>query len=617
MNTRRSQPWFSLGLAVATTAAAAGVNLLVQPLEAGRAPFLPFFPGLILTAFYGGFPAGLAAVALSMLTVDYFWMEPTWQVRISNIGDAFALFVFALAGSAVVAISSRLRQRGAEALQARADLQTITDTMASGVARYSRDLRYLWASKQYLELRGCSADQVIGRSMQQVLGPAAFAAILPYIERVLAGESVMFEQEAQLGNRARGWISLNYTPQRDDHGVIEGWVGVITDITPRKSLEESLRQADRRKDEFLATLAHELRNPLAPIRYCAKLLQLDSSRQTLQRARETIERQGMHMTRLLDDLLDVSRITRNVIELQLEPLDLRELAEEALEIARPLIEKVHHRLAVSLPETPVWVTGDRTRVAQIIGNLLQNAAKYTHPGGSIELRLEVDGSYGVIRVEDNGIGIPPEKRSEVFELFSQIHSSQFGRGEGLGIGLAVVKSLVELHHGWFSLESGASGQGSEFSVGFPVSAPHVSEPESNVTSLPARGHRVLVVDDNSDIAESLGALLRFSGYLVHTATDGAGALALAERVHPDVVVLDLGMPKMGGHEVACAIRCQPWGARVQLIAATGWGSTADRRRTQEAGFDAHLTKPLDPDELIRLIESTPKQEGPAARASAD
>jgi PAS domain S-box-containing protein len=617
MTTRRTQPWFSFGLAVATVAAAAGVNFLVQPLEAGRAPFLPFFPALILTAFYGGFAAGLAAVALSMLAVDFFWIEPAWQFRVSNIGDVVALFVFASAGSAVVAISSRLRQRGAEALQARADLQTITDIMASGVARYSRDLRYMWASKHYLEMRGRSADQVIGLSMQQVLGAAGFEAVRPYIYRVLAGESVLFEQEAELANRGRGWISLSYTPQRDGHGAIESWVGVVTDITHRKRLEESLRQADRRKDEFLATLAHELRNPLAPIRYCAKLLQLDVSRQTLQHARETIERQGTHMKRLLDDLLDVSRITRNVIELQLEPLDLRESVEEALEIARPLIDKAHHRLAVSVAGAAVWVTGDRTRVAQIIGNLLQNAAKYTGPGGSIEVRLEVDAGYGVIRIEDNGIGIPPEKRGEVFELFSQIHSSHSSRSGGLGIGLAVVKNLVELHHGWVSLENGAQGQGSEFSVGFPLSAPPVSERASNLTQLHGHDRRILVVDDNTDVAESLAAFLRFSGYLVHTATDGPGALRLAETIHPDVVVLDLGMPKMGGHEVARAVRRQPWGTRVQLIAATGWGSAADRRGTQEVGFDAHLTKPLDPDELIRLIESAPKQEQPAVRASAD
>jgi PAS domain S-box-containing protein len=617
MSTRRTQPWVSFALAVATTAAAAGINFLVQPLEAGRAPFLPFFPALILTAFYGGFAAGLTAIALSMLAVDFFWMQPTWQLRVSDIGDAFALLVFALAGSAVVAISSRLRQRSAEALQARADLQTITDIMASAVARYSPDLRYLWANKHYLEMRGASADQVMGRPMQQVLGPEEFEAVHPYIERVLAGESVMFEQEAELGNRGRGWISLTYTPHRDDHGAIESWVGVITDITHRKRLEESLRQADRRKDEFLATLAHELRNPLAPIRYCARLLQMDGSRQTLQRARETIERQGIHMTRLLDDLLDVSRITRNIIELQLEPLDLRDSVREALEIARPLIDGAHHQLAVSLPAAAVWVTGDRTRVVQIIGNLLQNAAKYTNSGGSIEVRLEVDAGYGVIRVEDNGIGISLEKRSEVFELFSQIRSSQIGRSGGLGIGLAVVKSLVELHQGWVSLENGANGQGSEFSVGFPLTAPPVSKRASNVTQLSGRGRQVLVVDDNTDVAESLAAFLRFSGYLVHTASDGAEALTLAEAMHPDVVILDLGMPKMGGHEVARAVRHQPWGARVQLIAATGWGSEADRRRTQEVGFDAHLTKPLDPDELIRLIESAPRQDGSAAQATAD
>jgi CheY-like chemotaxis protein len=372
----------------------------------------------------------------------------------------------------------------------------------------------------------------------------------------------------------------------------------------RSDLEKTLRQADRRKDEFLATLAHELRNPLAPIRYCAMLLQQDASAEALQRARETIERQASHMSRLLDDLLDVSRITRNVIALRFEAVDMRNAIGEAVEIARPAIAAAHHHLAVSVPSEPLWVRADRTRVAQILDNLLQNAAKYTDPGGCIEVSLEADAQQAVIRVKDNGIGIPPEKRRQVFELFAQIHPCESSRYGGLGIGLAVVKHLVDLHDGGITVESAGAGRGSEFSLRLPlVPAPVKSTRVTHLARLHGMARRVLLVDDNKDIVDSLAAVLRRSGYLAHTATDGASALTLAETIQPDVILLDLGMPRMSGYEVATAVRCRPRGARVQLIAATGWGNKEDRRRTREAGFDAHLTKPLDPDELIRLIES--------------
>lgn len=601
---KRARAWSAFGLALAATAAAAGLNLLIAPLTGARYPFLPFFAAVLVAALYGGLPGGLSAVALSTLAVDFFWMVPLWRVTVSTLADQVSLAMFVVIGTAIVILAARLRLAAEETSQARLHLQTITDLMASGVARFSRDLRFLWASKRYLEFLGRSADEVVGRTMPEVLGRESFEALRPYVARVLAGEAVTFEQAVALPNREYGWILTAYTPQTNRGGEIDSWVGVITDITHRKRLEQMLRQADQRKDEFLATLAHELRNPLAPIRYCAQLLQQDLGAPMLQRARETIERQVSHMTRLLDDLLDVSRITRNVIELKLESVDLRRTLEHAVEIARPAIDGAHHRLTVSVPAEPLWVRADRTRIAQILGNLLQNAAQYTEPGGHIHVHLDAELDHAVVRVRDTGVGIPVEQREQIFELFSQIHPRGSGRCGGLGIGLAVVKRLVELHNGRITVESAGLGHGSEFSVRLPrTMAPVSSERTSTVSRLHSRTRRVLIVDDNADVVDSLAALLRSSGYLAHTATEGASALTLAETIHPDVIVLDLGMPRVNGYDVARTVRRWPGGADILLIAATGWGSKEDRRQTREAGFDAHLTKPLNSDELIRLIES--------------
>jgi PAS domain S-box-containing protein len=615
---RRARAWSAFGLAVAATAAAAGLNLLIEPLTGARYPFLPFFAAVLVAALYGGLAGGMAAVVLSSLAVDFLWMVPFWRFTVSTVADQVSLAIFALIGTAIVILAARLRLAVEETSQTRHHLQTITDVMASGVARFGRDSRFLWASKRYLEFLGRSTDEVVGRTMPEVLGPESFEALHPYVTRVLAGEAVTFEQAVALPNREWGWILTAYTPQTDRNGEIDSWVAVITDITHRKLLEQMLRQADQRKDEFLATLAHELRNPLAPIRYCAHLLQRDLGASVLQRARETIERQVSHMARLLDDLLDVSRITRNAIELKLELIDLRPALEHAVEIARPAIDGAHHRLTISVPAEPLWVRADRTRITQILGNLLQNAAQYTEPGGHIDVHLEAEPDHAVVRVCDSGVGIPAEQREQIFELFSQIHPRGSGRYGGLGIGLAVVKRLVELHNGRIAVESAGLGKGSEFSVRLPRTiAPVSAERTANVTRLHGGTPRVLIVDDNADVVDSLAALLRRSGYLAHTATDGASALTLVETIRPDVIVLDLGMPQVNGYDVAHTVRRRPGGGDILLIAATGWGSKEDRLQTREAGFDAHLTKPLNPDELIRLIESRASRSGDQCDGQVD
>lgn len=371
--------------------------------------------------------------------------------------------------------------------------------------------------------------------------------------------------------------------------------------------EEALRDADRRKDEFLAMLAHEIRNPLAPIRTAVQLLRLkelpDDQRV---RAREVIGRQVEHLVRLIDDLLDVVRITRGAITLQRERVDMAEVVARAVETSRPLIDARRHELAIVLPERPLMVDGDITRLSQVLGNLLNNAAKYTESDGRIQVRVERDGGEAVIRVQDNGVGIAGAMLPKVFDLFTQVDRPLDHPSGGLGIGLALVRRLVEMHGGSVRAHSRGAGHGTEMVVRLPIGAEdrslalHATEKEE--TAMPiVRPCRVLVVDDNKDAADLMGLALRLAGHDVRTAYDGHAALELAPVFAPDVLLLDLGMPGLNGFETARHIRRQPWGARLALIAVTGWGQEQDRRRTADAGFDAHLTKPVDTVELLTVL----------------
>jgi PAS domain S-box-containing protein len=427
-----------------------------------------------------------------------------------------------------------------------------------------------------------------------------------------AGGTAPFEAEFR-GRRIDGefrWLWCRSLPLHDAEGRLYKWVGFASDVTERRQTEEhlrrtesALREADKRKDEFLATLAHELRNPLAPIRYAVRLLKPESPAHLLAQGRETIDRQATHMARLLDDLLDMSRITRGAIELRRRAVDLRQAVEDSIEVARPLIDGVNHRLELKMPALPVWVNADPTRLAQIVGNLLQNAAKYTDPGGRITVAVELEGETALLRISDTGVGLAPDMRDRVFELFSQVHRSITNSRGGLGIGLAIVKRLVELHGGTIAVRSEGVGRGSEFTVRLPRSTVALPAGELLPAPVPSGARRrVLIADDNGDALESLAMLLRLSGHAVQIAHDGAAAIALAETARPDVVVLDLGMPQMSGFDVARWLRRQPWGAEIRLIAVTGWGQEEDRRRSREAGFDSHLTKPVDPDELLAQVE---------------
>jgi PAS domain S-box-containing protein len=392
-------------------------------------------------------------------------------------------------------------------------------------------------------------------------------------------------------------------------------LGCAVDISEQKQAEETLREDDRRKDEFLATLAHELRNPLAPLRNALEVMRLDPGNlEMFAHLNEIMERQLGHLVRLVDDLLDVSRITRGKIELRSERIDVAKVVESALETSRPLIEAENHQLSVLLPGHPVFVMGDLTRLAQVVSNLLNNSAKYTPPHGQIGLTVEANGGELLIRVRDNGLGIPPTMLPRVFNMFTQVERTRDHAQGGLGIGLTLVRRLVEMHKGRVEAFSEGSNKGSEFVIHLPL-APVSSEDfrsdgaaDTHLQDGAVRSRlRVLVVDDNLDSLTSLAMLLRMSGDEVRTATDGAAALDVAKAFRPEVVLLDLGLPGMDGYEVGRRIRKMPEARSAVLVAQTGWGQDEDRRRSAEAGFNAHLVKPVDPAELQRILASLPKR----------
>jgi PAS domain S-box-containing protein len=380
--------------------------------------------------------------------------------------------------------------------------------------------------------------------------------------------------------------------------------GIVKDITERKQVEEERTAADRRKDEFIATLAHELRNPLAPIRNVISLLQMQGSLDpNICRARDVISRQIDHLTRLIDDLLDVSRITSDKLELRKERVHLAEVVSLAVESSHPLIDQHHHKLSLLLPGEPIYLNADKVRLAQVIMNLLSNAAKYTPEGGRITLSAEHSGDEVVFRVTDNGVGIPPDQLSQIFDMFYQANRSYEQLHGGLGIGLTLTRRLVEMHGGQVEAHSAGINQGSEFVIRLPIFVeeprPQKESPRAETTGTTVR--RILVVDDYGENAETLAELLRFEGNEVEIANDGLKAVQIAETFRPAVVLLDIGMPNLDGYEAARKIREQPWGKSMVLIAVTGWGQENDRHRSRQAGFDAHLLKPVNYPELAKLI----------------
>ncbi len=375
------------------------------------------------------------------------------------------------------------------------------------------------------------------------------------------------------------------------------------EIGERQRAEGALKEADRHKDEFLAILAHELRNPLAPIRTAVDIMaRLPIEVPELAWSREVIGRQVVHLTRLVDDLLDVSRITRGIINLDREAISLQTVVSRAVETLQPALTQQRHELTLTVTDEPLEVQGDLTRLSQMLGNLLSNAAKYTDPGGQIELKVERRGSHAHVSVIDNGIGILPDAMPRLFTLFSQLPVDNARMQGGLGIGLALVQRLAAMHDGCVEVYSAGPGQGSRFTLILPLSEP---KGPANVNAEPPAGdtarRRILVADDNIDALDSLAMLLEFAGHDVHKARDGAEALEGARVWQPEIMLLDLGMPKLSGYEVAQRVRAEKWGQPIKLVAISGWGQSEDQRRSRESGFDQHLVKPVSFEALNEIL----------------
>jgi signal transduction histidine kinase/ActR/RegA family two-component response regulator len=427
------------------------------------------------------------------------------------------------------------------------------------------------------------------------------AAINHVFERG-AHSSLDFEWETP--NDGVRHYSCRLVPELNDQGGVESVLGVTHDITHRKAFEQQLAEQARRKDEFLATLAHELRNPLAPIRTGLQVIKLAPDSAAAARTLPVMERQLGQMVRLIDDLLDVSRITSGKIVLRPERISLQDVAASAVEASRPLIDAAGHSLVVDLPAKPIWLQADATRLSQVLSNLLSNSAKYTRSGGQIWLAAAVTGGEVRITVTDNGMGIPEDMLSGVFEMFTQINRTLDRAEGGLGLGLSLVKTLVALHGGAVRADSRGVDQGSVFTVTLPAAAAPARRPDDLATApkpATANGRRILVVDDNVDAAETMAMLLDLSGYDARAAFGGQQALEMVKVFRPELVFLDIGLPGMNGYEVAAKLRADPATRNVKLIALTGWGTGDDQRKSAMAGFDAHVTKPVEAGQIDSVL----------------
>jgi PAS domain S-box-containing protein len=550
------------------------------------------------------------------------WLEACAQVARTGVstrsqcftdplGSWFDFFVHPVGGDsaaprvAILFHDITVRKRTEDALrESEARFRALADASPALIYQFDPD-----GSLMYLNQRGPGDDGPAGQSngWRAIVQPDDMSA---YLDEVSDGirQRDAFNQRIRVPARDGSWrwFESHAAPWYSGDGQHRGYVGISLDITGAVQAEEALKEADRRKDEFLATLAHELRNPLAPISNAVQLMRRPDGRRQSDRVVEMVGRQVRQIVTLVDDLMEVSRITRGKIDLRLERVPVAEIINSAVETSQVAIERAGHQLAVAMPEEPLMLLADRVRLTQVFANLLNNAAKYTDPGGRIWVDVEqVDGMVAV-SVRDTGIGIPEEALGRVFDMFAQAHRA-VGRGQGgLGIGLTMVRSLVEMHHGSVEAHSAGSGMGSEFLVRLPPAPLEDAWAESPGLALarpntPFAGQRILVVDDNRDAADTLGLLLEADGADVRVVYDGRAALAMAETFMPSSVLLDIGMPGMDGYEVARRLRQDERFASLRIVALTGWGQDSDRRQTRNRGFTHHLTKPVSLEDLHKIL----------------
>ncbi len=618
---------WTLGLVAAATV----VRWLLNPWLHERIPFATFFIAVVVAVRHAGMRSALGVMAGGLVVSALLWFPK----GLGNPETVAAIAVYLVSALAIIYLGRQMYRaealaeerldalhRGTQGLRdSQGRLQLATEVSGTGVFAWD-----LVADRFNGE--NPEAYRIFGRGPgDPKLSMADFIARHLHADDVERMQSHL-RKAMRPGERFHAvfrmrreqddwrWVEVAGRFYFDAGGQAQQLIGVVADISERKAMEDDLRQmaadlseADLRKDEFLATLAHELRNPLAPIRNGVELLKRSSGQPgQVQAVVGVMERQMSHLVRLVDDLIDVSRITRNKLELRRERVQLAQVVQAAVEASRPLIEAKEHRLEVRLPATPVHLDADLTRLVQVFTNLLNNAAKYTDRGGRITLVAERLGAEVEVVVSDDGSGIPVEQQGRLFEMFTQLDRSLERAQAGLGIGLAMVRRLVELHGGSVALRSEGLGRGASATVRLPVvlaPLPVAAAQDGTAAREAPPRRRVLVVDDNTDAAQSLALVLELMGNTVALAADGVEAVEQAERMRPDVVMLDIGMPRMNGYEAARRIRAQPENRDTVLIAFTGWGQDEDRRRSEQAGFNLHLTKPVDPSALESLLAALP------------
>ena len=578
---------------------------LLDPILGNSLPLVTLYGAVAFGVWIGGYRPALVAVVLGFVACNYLFIQPRGTIVVDTPGVVgLAAYLFTCAIIVAFGEARRASQRPSSLLA------SIVESSDDAIVSKTTDgIIQSWNAAAE-RLFGYSAAEAIGRPITIIIPPDRQDEEKEILRRIRAGERVdHFETVRVRKNGEQIQISVTVSPVLDESGQVVGASKTARDISERKKAEQrihdllaELKQADRRKDEFLALLSHELRGPLAPLRNTLEIMKR-TSRSGDTQAHDTMERQLGQLVRLVDDLLDVSRITHNKIALTRDRVDLAEIIGQAVEAWRPLAESQNQSLSVTLPPRPIYLKADSARLVQVFGNLLNNACKYTPPGGGISVVAEQTGSEVLVKVKDTGMGIPPDRLGSVFEMFTQVEPTGEGSQGGLGLGLTLVKRLVEMHDGSVAAHSEGPGKGSEFVVRLPtMSGP---QPGNGATSqsipVSAKPRRILVVDDNTDAASSLAMLLKISGNEAQTVNEGLAAIEVAETFRPDVVLLDIGMPNLDGLEVCRRIRAQPWGRDMLMIALTGWGHEEDRKKSKDVGFDHHLVKPVDYPALMRLL----------------
>jgi PAS domain S-box-containing protein len=593
------------GIALLCAAGAAILRWAFDPWLGAQSPFITFLPAVALTLLWVGWRPAVAAAVLGLVFANSLSVLSGDENASVALQAAYVLGSGAIIGFGSWKPRGRRRGSGLRPGSSAKWMRAVIDHLADGLVTIDDAGRIRSFNPAAEELFGYSAKEVLNRNIN-LLMPDSYAS---------GGSSYFTNYRQGRKSRASG-IGRELAGRRRDGtmfpvrlavSVLDSsderyFIAIVRDISESKQVEEALQEAHRRKDEFLALLGHELRNPLAPLSAGLELMETTAFEPAVvTQVHAMMNRQLAHLVRLVDDLLDVSRISRGIVALKRQPLDLRAVIENAAELTAPFVAARRHQMVVNVEDRPLSIDGDFERLTQAIGNVLNNAVKYTEPGGTVSLHVAANEGDAVITVTDNGFGIPADQLPHIFRMFTQVpeHKTRTGGG-GLGIGLALSRQLIALHGGTIEARSEGLGLGSTFTIRLPltasshtrpVPAPHVTEAI----------RRILVVDDNIDGAESLSMVLKLKGHQVDTAYDGSNALAAVERLKPEVVLLDIGLPEMSGYDVAKRIRGMPFGDEVQLIALTGWGQEEDKERSRAAGFDAHLTKPVELERLAKLL----------------